>query len=300
LQRTLSVLGWSLFAGAAFTTAVGALLGLYASRRVLLPLREFSHAAEEVGRGHLQTRLSVGKDPDLAAFCDAFNEMAEALEHRTERDARFASDVSHELRNPLTALTAAVDVLGNRADERTRSAVEIVRSQVVHFQQLVLDLLELSRLDAGQTELRIVEIDPRKYFPSAVNTNVGEAEVVVDDSVPRLLYLDQRRVAQILTNLLDNANRHGGGVTRVEITATGSALQIAVEDDGPGVPDHERSLIFDRFRRGSRFGETTRGSGLGLAIVAEHCRAHGGEARMEQRGGGGARFVAVVRVRGRR
>jgi signal transduction histidine kinase len=296
LQRTLAVLAWSLTAAAAFTTVVGASLGVYASRRLLRPLREFSHAAAEIGHGKLDTRLSVGRDPDLAAFGATFNEMAEALENRTERDARFASDVSHELRNPLTALTAAVDVLDARADERARPAVDVVRSQVSHFSRLVLDLLELSKLDSGPAELMCAPVDPHEYFPAAVAALAGDAvPTVVAADVPHTVQLDQRRVERVLSNLVDNAARHGGGAVEVAVSAAGDALEVAVDDAGPGVPEAERTVIFDRFHRGARQTDASRGSGLGLAIVAEHCRAHGGEARVEERPGGGARFVAVFR-----
>ncbi len=299
LRRTLAVLGWSLTAAAAFTAVVGALLGVYASRRILRPLREFSHAAEEVGKGHLDTRLSVAGDPDLAAFGAAFNEMAAALEHRTERDARFASDVSHELRNPLTALTAAVDVLDARANDPARPAVDVVRAQVAHFRQLVLDLLELSRLDSGRAELELVDVDPRRYVPATVERVVGHiVPVDVADDVPARVRLDKRRVDRVLVNLLDNAERHGGGVTRVGITAGRDTFEVAVEDAGPGVPERERAMVFDRFHRGAHKGDPDKGAGLGLAIVAEHCRSHGGGARVEERPGGGARFVAVFRTGG--
>jgi signal transduction histidine kinase len=222
--------------------------------------------------------------------------MAEALEHRTERDARFASDVSHELRNPLTALTAAVDVLDARADDRARPAVDVVRSQVAHFRQLVLDLLELSRLDSGPADLMCAEVDPHEFFPAAVAGIAGDAvPTVVAADVPHSAQLDQRRVERVLSNLLDNAQRHGGGATGVHVAAAGDTLEVAVDDAGPGVPEAERTVIFDRFHRGSLQPDAGRGSGLGLAIVAEHCRAHGGEARVVARPGGGARFVATFR-----
>lgn len=297
LQRTLSLLAWSFAAAAAFTVVVGAGVGVYASRRVLRPLREFSNAAEQIGTGRFETRLSTTEDPDLAPFAAAFNEMAEALEHRIERDARFASDVSHELRNPLTALSAAVDVLETRADDRTLPAVDVLRSQVTRFRQLVLDLLELSRFDSGRPELVLEALDLRKCVASTVEVVTGRSvELVVANNLPQLLVLDERRVERSVANLLENAERHGGGATRVEITAADGYVRIAVDDDGPGVPEAERAAIFERFHRGPRQDDAGGGSGLGLAIVAEHCHAHHGYARVEPRpGGGGARFVAVFR-----
>lgn len=295
LQRTLAVLGWILAGTAAFTVIVGALLGLYASRRVLRPLHVVSDAAEHIARGHLETRLELSADPDLAGLGSAFNDMAETLEQRSDRDARFASDVSHELRNPLTALTTAVDVLDARADERTRPAVDVVRKEVDHFRQLVLDLLELARLDSRGPQLVLDEVDPRTYFPSQIAELAGsDVPVAIDASVPPTMMLDKRRVERVLANFVDNAERHGGGLTRVEISAGAGIVQVAVEDRGPGVPVDEREQVFDRFRRGTR-GTGERGTGLGLAIVAEHCRIHGGRAWVESPRDRdcGARFVAT-------
>lgn len=295
LQRTLSVIMWSLAAGAGVAAVLGALVGLYASRRVLRPLRQFSDAADEVRRGRFDTRVSVENDPDLAGIGDAFNEMAESLQSRTERDARFASDVSHELRNPLTALSAAVDVVGRRADEQTRPAVNVLRDQVDHFNRLLLDLLELSRLDSGASPLDPEDVAPRAYFPAILSSlGVGESVIEISDDVPNLMRLDKRRVERVLVNLIDNAEKHGRGVSRVQIQRAGATgVAIAIEDCGPGVPVAERRAVFDRFHRGARQPADRQGSGLGLAIVAEHCRAHRGTVRVEDSPSGGARFVAV-------
>ena len=155
LQRTLSVIGTSLAVGATVTTLAAAALGWWASRRLLNPLSRVADAAGELAEGGLDTRLPEENDPDLQRLATAFNDMADAVQSRIEREARFASDVSHELRSPLTALTAAVEVLDARRDDlpsRSQQALDVVTSQVRRFDQMVLDLLEISRLDAGVTE----------------------------------------------------------------------------------------------------------------------------------------------------
>ena len=295
LQRTLSVLRWSLVGGAALTVVFGALVGLYASRRVLRPLREFSDAADAVRRGHLDTRIAVEQDPDLAGIGAAFNEMAAALEQRTERDARFASDVSHELRNPLTAMSAAVDVIERRVDGNTQPAVEVLRTKVDQFSQLLIDLLELSRLDSGPPELVLESVEVRDYFLALLrNLGVSEGILEIRSDVPDVMTLDKRRVERVLNNLVDNANSHGDGVSAVQLSrGADGALVLVVEDHGPGIPEHEASAVFDRFHRGARQPTGHQGSGLGLAIVAEQCRAHGGSIRLESRRTGGARFLAT-------
>jgi two-component system sensor histidine kinase MtrB len=295
LDRTLSVIRWSLVAAAAAATILGALVGLYASRRVLRPLREFTGAADKVRRGRFDTRLAVEKDPDLAPIGDAFNEMAASLQHRTERDARFASDVSHELRNPLTALTAAVDVLEKRVDDRTRPVVQVLRAQVDRFSRLVLDLLELSRLDSEPAQVEVQRVSPAAFFP-ALLTDLGVPTSAIENGevLPASLYVDKRRVERVLANLVHNAELHGGGVVRVRISPAGSGVQVAVDDCGPGIPLSERDAIFDRFHRGAQQSSESQGTGLGLAIAVEHCRTLGGSLSVETSPCGGARFIALI------
>jgi len=229
---------------------------------------------------------------------ESFNEMAEALQARIEQDERFVSDVTHELRTPLTAISAAIDVLDRRADNGTRPAVDVLRSQIRHFERLVLDLLEISRLDAGATELTTEPVDPRELVTTVLR-RLAHTDVTVssEPSVPPLIRLDKRRVERVITNLVENADQHGGGPVRVQLaTVNGRGLRIAVEDAGPGIAPTERSAIFSRFHRGPHAAGATRerGNGLGLALVAEHCRVHGGRAWVEDRPGGGARFVAEL------
>jgi signal transduction histidine kinase len=139
-------------------------------------------------------------------------------------------------------------------------------------------------------------VDVRKSVAATLAEVTGStADLVVATDVPQFVRLDQRRLERTLANLLDNAERHGGGVTRVEVSTRGDFVQFAVEDAGPGVPVDERDSIFDRFHRAARRDDHATGSGLGLAIVAEHCRAHGGYVRVESGRSGGARFVAAFR-----
>jgi two-component system, OmpR family, sensor histidine kinase MtrB len=266
-------------------------------------VHRFAGAAEEIARGRLDTRLEAHGDADLAPVASSFNEMAEALQHRIEQDERFASDVAHELRTPLTAISAALDVLERRADERTRAPIDVLRAQIRHFERLVLDLLEISRIDAGASEISAEPVDPRELVVMVLRRlSHGEVAVETEPSVPRVLNLDKRRVERVLTNLVENADRYAGGPVRVELTRAngttdGRGLRIAVEDAGPGIAPAERTAVFARFRRGPSVATGTpreRGSGLGLALVAEHCRAHGGSVWVEDRPGGGARFVVEL------
>jgi signal transduction histidine kinase len=293
-QRNLRAIATALLVGSFVTMLLAAFAGLYASRRLLRPLSRVATAAGEIATGGLDTRMAPENDPDLDRLARSFNDMADAVQTRIEREARFASDVSHELRSPITALTAAVEVLDGRRDDlpdRTQQALEIVVSQVRRFDHMVMDLLELSRIDAGSTELHREEMDARELVPRiAQRYGFGEVPIETDKKLPALIRLDKLRFERILANLLENAREHGGGPIRVALDLQGrNAMVLTVDDAGPGVARGERSRIFERFARGSAARHRV-GTGLGLALVAEHAHAHGGEAWVEDRPGGGARF----------
>jgi signal transduction histidine kinase len=294
-QRNLRVIATALLVGSGVTIIFAGSLGWWTSRRLLRPLSRVASAAGEIAGGGLDTRMPPENDPDLDRLAKSFNEMADAVQDRIEREARFASDVSHELRSPITALTAAVEVLdGRRADlpDRSQQALDLVVSQVRRFDQMVMDLLELSRIDAGSTELHREDVDLHELIPR-IAQRYGFADVPVEiaGKTPPLLRLDKVRFERILANLLENAREHGGGPVRVSAELRGRrTLVLGVDDAGPGVARGERSRIFERFARGSAARHRV-GTGLGLALVAEHAQAHGGEAWVEDRPGGGARFM---------
>jgi len=294
-QRTLQAIATALGIGAAVTALLAAGVGWWTNRSLLQPLTRVAKAAEDIAAGGLDTRMPPETDPDLSRLATSFNDMADAVQARIEREARFASDVSHELRTPITALSAAVEVLdARRADlpDRTQQALDVVVTQVRRFDQMVMDLLELSRIDAGSTELHREGVSIEELVTRIAHRyGFGDVPIEIGRKVPATVQLDKLRFERILANLLDNANQHGGGPTRVVIEPRGRhGLVLAVEDNGPGVARGERSRIFERFARGSAARHKV-GTGLGLALVAEHAHAHGGEAWVEDRPGGGSRFV---------
>jgi len=297
-ENTLTSILTALTLGAAGTLLLATLFGLATSRRLLRPLSQVADAAEDIASGGLDTRLAPESDPDLDRLAGSFNEMADAVQTRIEREARFASDVSHELRSPITALAAAVEVLDARRDdipERTQQALDIVVSQIRRFDDMVMDLLELSRLDAGSHDLNVERLDIVELTGRiAARYNAADVPIDVARRVGREVSIDKVRYERILGNLLDNAHNHGDGPTRIELfQVEPNRLRLAVEDNGPGVAQGERGRIFERFARGSA-ARSRVGTGLGLALVAEHSAAMGGRAWVEDCVGGGARFVVEL------
>ncbi|MEI7992289.1 MAG: HAMP domain-containing sensor histidine kinase [Actinomycetota bacterium] len=305
LQATLSSVGRALIGAGVITTSLGLLLGALAARRAVRPLADAAQAAQSIAGGRLDTRLDPGGDPDLRGLANSFNNMASALQQRVERDARFASDVSHELRSPLMTLAASVEVLQARRDdmpERAQTALDLLVGDVMRFQGLVEDLLEISRFDAGAIHLNLDELLVGEFVRQAVNvSSARDTPVVVTERGEQMLIRgDRRRLARVVANLIDNARLHGSGAIAISVGEAQepepiSNVWIAVEDEGAGVPEEERSLVFERFARGGAAGRraTSEGAGLGLALVAEHVRLHGGKVWVEDRldREPGARFV---------
>jgi two-component system, OmpR family, sensor histidine kinase MtrB len=291
LNNTLRVLALVLTLVAGGTAVAGAALGAYTTRRALRPLASVAEAARHITAGDLTARLDPTTEPDLENLTISFNQMVDQLSLRLDRDRRFAADVSHELRSPLQTLAAAASVLNrrrDRLDERTAQAAGLITDEVARFQALVTDLLELARGDQAPD-----------LAPTAIGDlvrQIARAHELPADAVttsgPETWVVDRRRFEQMIANLLDNADRHGGGAVAVRLGCDGDVHFVEVDDEGPGVAPRDRMAIFDRFVRGrtaSARGDSD-GTGLGLALVARHAAAHGGTVFVTDRPGGGARF----------
>ena len=300
LEETLDDLRIILFGAGAGVTSLAALLGWWISRRTLRPLRNVREAAEAIAGGRLDTRLIRQSDPDLDRLSESFNEMARALEERIHRDARFASEVSHELRSPLTTLKASVGVLEARKNElsaRSKTALDLLSRDLERFNRLVSELLEISGYDAGAASLELEEVNVSQFIQAATRNDSSITYLLPPNADSLVIDVDKRRLARTLSNLLDNARRYGYGATVIEVSASENTLQIAVEDAGPGISKDEREIIFDRFSRGSTSGQRgdDGGTGLGLSLVQEDVRLHGGKVWVENlkvtKSDTGSRFV---------
>ena len=313
LDHTLRVLGLTLFGAGVVTTLLGISLGRFASARSLRPLTDVSRAAGAIASGELDTRLDAdAADPDLEGLTNSFNAMVDQLQERIEREARFNSDVSHELRSPLTTLAASLEVLEadrDRLPERSQRALQLLGDDLRRFQRMVADLLEMSRADAGSVDVFLEEVDVSELVQRSVDAGVGHLDgrahhappaVRIDPGVSSWrVGVDKRRFERVMVNLLENADHYGGGAVLVGVKpADGHRVDITVDDAGPGIDPTEHSKIFERFYRGSASGRrgTGTGTGLGLALVAEHMRMMHGSVRVESSPQGGARFVLTLPV----
>lgn len=313
LDHTLRVLGLTLFGAGVVTTILGIALGRFASERSLRPLAAVSRAAGAIAGGELDTRLDpTAADPDLEGLTNSFNAMVDQLQERIEREARFNSDVSHELRSPLTTLAAALEVLEADRDKlpaRSQRALQLLSDDLRRFQRMVGDLLEMSRADAGSVDVFLEEVNVSELVQRSVEAGFGHMDghgngappaVRVDPEVQAWrVGVDKRRFERVMVNLMENASHYGGGVTEIAVApGDDDHVEVTVDDAGPGIDPQERNKVFERFYRGSASGRrgTGTGTGLGLALVAEHMRVMQGGVRVESSPGGGARFVLSLPV----
>jgi signal transduction histidine kinase len=295
LDQTLLTLGLALAICAGLTTIAGALLGRMASRRLMAPLGEVTAAAVKVSSGDMDARLTNTEDPDLAALVGAFNNMVDTLHDRLEQDARFAADVSHELRTPVTTLTTSLSLLENSTDLSPRAvhAVELMAVELERFRRALEDLLTLGRLDAEAHEAHVSVLGSGELVRQALVASGRPPDLLMEpdgSSSESLVRVDRPQLLRALSNLFENADLHGGGLTSVRILPRGDFVDIHVEDHGSGVAAPDRERIFERFARaGGRKAGT--GSGLGLSIVNQTVRNHQGSVWCTTRDGGGATFV---------
>jgi signal transduction histidine kinase len=281
---------------------VGIFIGRYTFAQVIRPLLRLGAGAQRIASGELSTRIPLTRDPDLDPIAVSFNGMAESVQSRIKREQRFSANVSHELRSPLTAVVGTVELLERNVKdlpEREQLLIGTLQTQTARMSQMLLDLLEISRIGSDDPLLKET-VSVTTLCRDAIRVRGLPGELIrVDDSHELLITTDTRRFERIVGNLIDNANRHGDGVTAIRIyRATDSDPQyivVSVEDQGPGIPTDEIPKLFEPFTRGEDAKETV-GAGLGLAIAIEQAHLLGVELRVESVEPHGARFVMQIPV----
>ncbi|MFG1927317.1 ATP-binding protein [Cryptosporangium sp. NPDC048952] len=301
VAQRIDALTRSAIVTASLALPLAVLLALSAARRVLRPVRELRTTARRLADGDLGARSPPSGDDELADLAVSVNEMAESLQtsmatmRQMQSDARrFAADVAHELRTPLSTLTAVVEVLADEADGMQPDARESARlaiAEVDRLVRLVEDLMEVARFDAGTARLRVEEVVLADSVRDCVRARGWTERVDVVVSAEHRLRADKRRLDVIVANLVGNALRHGRPPVRVRAASDADDVRVEVTDHGAGLSDDALPHVFDRFSKFDPARSRTAGSGLGLAIARENARLHGGDLTAENIDGGGARFV---------
>ncbi|MFL6021893.1 MAG: MtrAB system histidine kinase MtrB [Marmoricola sp.] len=313
-QRTLNLVRSALLTSGALLLLLIAGVVFLVTRQVITPVRLARRVAERIASGRLEERMHVHGEDDIARLGISFNQMADALQQQIRQlvelsrvQRQFVSDVSHELRTPLTTVRMAGDVLhDSRAgfDPVTARAAELLQKELDRFENLLADLLEISRFDAGAAGLALAEVNlvdlahrvVDQSDPVARGRGV-ELQLVAPD--PCIAEVDERRIERVLRNLVANAIDHANlrGDARVVVTVKGDthAAAITVRDYGIGLAPGQLQMVFNRFWRADPArARTTGGTGLGLAISLEDAQLHGGWLQVWGAPDVGAQFRVTV------
>ena len=300
-----------------FVLGLTVLMSLFLARTIARPVRELAEAADKVRHGYGR-RASI---PDLSRrhdeigdLSEALSDMTQALFERLDAIERFAADVAHEIKNPLTSLRSAVESLPvARTDEQRRRLIEIMQEDIARFDRLISDISDASRLDAELSRAEMAPVDLGLLLRSTVEAYStiampGSPDLILDLAGDGALAVEgiEERLGQVVRNLLDNAFSFSplGAEIRLEARRQGDHVILAVADQGPGIPEENLEDVFKRFYtlrpEGEAFG---RHSGLGLSISRQIVEAHGGTIRAEiprDAGGGAVGCRVVVRLPVRR
>ncbi|MGE0134402.1 MAG: ATP-binding protein [Dehalococcoidia bacterium] len=281
---------------AAFAAVVGTLL----ANRMTRPIHEMTRASEAMALGDYSQRIEVGdEDDEVAQLGRAFNQMAQQVDRSTRAMRQLLADVSHELKTPLTSIQgysqAMVD--GVLEPDELPGAAEVVHQESQRMRALVDDLLYLSQLETGQSNLALERIDLDAAAAATANRFRYQAEAA---GVSIRLNLaggpiegDERRIEQVLANLLDNAIRFApaGSAVGLRTWRDGGSIHVSVHNAGEPIPPEDLPHIFDRFYQVDPARTRNGHSGLGLAIVRELVQAHGGDVHAESTAASGTTFT---------
>lgn len=289
-----------LFAGL-IALILSIILALLLARSVYAPIRHVTQAASEMARGNYEQEVPVEGPAEVRALAANFNDMSKQVKTSQQTLRDFVADVSHELRTPLTSINGFAQAIQDGTAETPESSAKaaiIIQQESKRMIRLVNNLLELSRLEAGQVEIKREPVDLKEVIQQCQEVFSIRAEekkifLVTDvEPMPRVMG-DIDRLEQVFSNLLDNAIKHtpetGSVVVQGRQTVAGT-IEVSVIDSGPGLTGEQMSHIFERFFHGNGTGNRM-GTGLGLAISRQIVLSHGGDIRVYSQPGKGAEFM---------
>lgn len=288
------------------------LLSIYLAGTIARPVLRLAGAAEMVRLGHGRESQQIpdfsSRGDEIGDLSRVLREMTDALHERMDATERFAADVSHEIKNPLTSLRSAVETALRLKDQkRQKKLMGIVLEDVQRLDRLITDISNASRLDSELSREEMQSIDVGRMIIALVGvensvSSSARFEVEADPSIRLFVRGSESRLVQVFRNLLGNASSFSppNGKITVKARKNGDCVEVIIEDQGPGIPISKLSAIFDRFYterpEGEKFGAH---SGLGLSISKQIIEAHRGKILAENRGqydgkNGGARFIVVL------
>lgn len=278
------------------------LLTNYYIHTVLVPVTDITEKAQRIATGSYGIQITAKYNDEIGVLADTINEMSNKISQNEKVQTDFISSLSHELRTPLTAITGWTETLlsGENVDSETRRGMEIILRESKRLTEMVLGLLEFSRIEGDRMTLNMEMADIRAEFEDTVfmygsrlrQQGITLNYIDTDQDIPEIS-CDTKRLRQVFLNILDNAAKHGGEGRTIDasITSTGKEVIIAIRDYGPGIPEDELPLVKKKFYKGS---SKARGTGIGLAVCDEIVTMHNGSLDLANADGGGTRvFISL-------
>jgi len=297
LKTILGDLAWRFLQAGLATLVISLILALLIARSIAKPLQRMTIATEEIARGNYDQTLDIISPDEVGRLAASFNTMAREVKASRQAQRDFVANVSHELKTPLTSIQGfSQAILNGTADDEVNRhrAVEIISSETSRMSRLVDELLDLARIESGQVEMLREPVDLAKILGAcvekfALRAEEGNIELELDAPALPPVTGDKDRLAQVFTNLLENALKHTPPTGKVTVKAQEvrkgtrtSTVEITVTDTGAGIPSEDLEHIFERFYQvdKSRAGRD-RGVGLGLTIAKQIVEAHEGTIDIE-------------------
>ncbi len=267
----------------------------YYIRSIVVPVEEIAQKAKRIANGSYGIQIQKKYNDEIGGLADTINEMSTKISQNEKLQAEFISSLSHELRTPLTAINGWSETLlsGDDLDEQTRRGVKIISREAKRLTEMVVDLLDFTRLQDGRFTLNVEQADLRAEFEDTVymySSRLVQEGITLhytenDQDIPEIT-CDPKRMRQVFLNILDNAAKHGGSGGRIEASLDYDAemLTVRIRDFGPGISQEELPLVKKKFYKGN---SKARGTGIGLAVCDEIVTLHGGTLTLENAQGGG-------------
>ncbi len=274
----------------------------YYVRSILVPVMEIEEKAKRIAGGSYGIQIQTRYDDEVGELADTINALSVQISQNEKSQREFISSLSHELRTPLTAINGWSETLlsMDTLDPEVTRGMKIISGEAKRLTQMVVDLLDFTRIQDGRMTLNIRPSDIRADFEDTVymySSRLSQESITLEyldnnEDIPEIP-CDPERMRQVFLNILDNAAKHGGEGKRIEasIHAVGAWVQIQIRDFGPGIPEDEIPLVKKKFYKGS---SKARGTGIGLAVCDEIVTMHGGELVLENALGGGT--LVTVRL----
>ena len=267
----------------------------YYIRSIMIPVAEITEKAKRIAGGSYGVQIQTKYQDEIGALAETINEMSSKIAQNEKMQAEFISQLSHELRTPLTVINGWSETLmaDENMDADTRQGMKIISSEAERLTEMVMDLLDFTRMQDGRMTLSVEPTDIRGEFEDTVymyGSRLKQDGIQLhyldsDEDIPEIV-CDPKRLRQVFLNILDNAAKHGGEGKRIEASMSweDEMVVVRIRDFGPGIPEDEIPLVKKKFYKGS---SKARGTGIGLAVCDEIVEMHGGTLTLENAEGGG-------------